>query len=199
MFGIILVLISILSCDLLAQDQRIDYFIRQAVFEDKQMIMQLYEKSASFLKDHVLESRFQVRQIVNSYINASIDEGFAFVVQTLPGVGMGQIVAFLMKNRPVSNAYRHVVDQGIFGIDPHFRNELLLTQLYRYVQNHIESYYPDILRMEGCCSVQAYDQIAMFESCGFRLEGVRSKSVRLFGGGLADELCFVWLNRNFAR
>jgi hypothetical protein len=194
LFCLIMLVVNHLSCH-----DKARYFIRQACLDDKRAMIDLYKKSESYYKDRFLSGRLAMNYMVGSYLMPSIDEGFAFVVELVSGFGEGKIIAFLIHRRPLSRSCRHILDQGLSAIDPDFKDEMLLTQLYKHLQVYIQSYFPDILRVEGLCHERAHECISMFERCDFVLEGVRQACICLSDGYLADELLFVWWNKNFYR
>jgi RimJ/RimL family protein N-acetyltransferase len=180
-----------------SSDNNPRYFIREAHWGDKNAMIDLYKKSQNYYKERLLDTRLATRQIVEFDLIPLIDEGFAFVVELLFDDGNCKIIGFLIKRRPCAKSYRHLLDHGFSAIDPDYRKEMLLTQLYQHLQAHIKEYYPDILRIEAICHDHAYENIAMFERCNFVLEGICERAVHLSDGSFADELRFVWWNDNF--
>lgn len=180
-----------------SSDNNPRYFIREAHWGDKKAMIDLYEKSQNYYKDRLLDGRLATRQIVEFDLIPLIDQGFAFVVELLSMGVNGRIVGFLIHRRPCAKFYRHVLSQGLTAMDPEFKNEMLLTQLYKHLQGHIKEHYPDILRVEASCHDHAYESIAMFERCDFVLEGVCERCICLSDGSFADEFRFVWWNDGF--
>ncbi len=173
------------------------YWIRDAIPDDKRKIVDLYKRSKGFYGGGLADVGHAVFRAIPDFLYVCIDEGFAFVVESLVEEDNGRILGFLLKERSLHATHRHIVCGGLMAIDPDFKKEMLGVQLYQYLLEQVEEHYPDILRVEGCCHEFAVDDIALFEVCGFVCEGRRERAVLLAGRSIADELCFVWWNRYF--
>ncbi len=187
-------IVIVSCCSFLSAEQFDYYFIRQAAWEDKKAIIDLYMRSQHYCKNRLQDNYSGVKQIVTACLMAAVDEGFGFVVQSCK---QDKIIAFLLLHRPLQKAYRHVLEQTLHAVDPLYHQDVLMIPLYRYVQNQIETYYPDILRIEGYCCPDANSMVAIFQACQFDLEFVRNNAVALPYAKLSSELCFVWKNKNF--
>ncbi len=173
------------------------YWIREARPDDRRKIVDLYKRSKGFYGGGLADVGHAVFRAIPNLLYTCIDEGFAFVVESLLHDDNGRILGFLLKERSLHATHRHIVCGGLMAIDPNFKKEMLGVQLYQYLLGQVEEHYPDILRVEGGCHEFSFDDIALFELCGFVCEGRRERAVLMAGRGIADELSFVWWNRNF--
>ncbi|MDP3787719.1 MAG: hypothetical protein Q8Q60_00195 [Candidatus Chromulinivorax sp.] len=173
------------------------YWIRDARIDDKKKMIDVYKKSRNFYDGSLVDTGIAMSQSILDCLHSSIDEGFAFVIESLSVGSNGQILGFLLKHRSLHAACRHVVCGGIMAIDPNFRDEMLEIQLYQHLLEQVELHHCDVLRIEGNCPDCAVDLIALFELCGFVCEGRRERAVLMIGKKVVDELVFVWWNKNF--
>lgn len=173
------------------------YWIRDARIDDRKKIIDVYKKSRNFYEGCLADTNLVISQMIPDVLYSSMEEGFAFVVESLAVESKGQILGFLLKKRSLHSAYRHVIHGGIMAIDPDFRSEMLGTQLYKHLLNHIECHHPDILRVEVSCFEYSTELLALFARCGFVYEGRRDRAILMIGKKVVDELVFVWWNKNF--
>lgn len=173
------------------------YIIRDATLDDKGRILALYRKCNKWYQDGSVDSSFISKQVVVSKLYASLDHGFALVVEDLSDENPGGVLAFLLKNRPMGKAYCHIIDCSLSSVDPEFRSEKLMEKLYMHLLDEIKAYHSDILRVEAICPVSFAQSIAMYEQLGFIKECIRLKCVRRLDGGFDDEQLLVWWNPNF--
>src|SRR4051812_18331474 len=89
------------------------YIIREAIWDDNPAMIALYQRSASYCKDVLIDGARGSQLIVLSNLRCAIDNGFAFVVQVIDGPDCGRIIAFLIKHRPFAKCYSHILDYGL--------------------------------------------------------------------------------------
>ncbi|MGZ6254895.1 MAG: N-acetyltransferase family protein [Candidatus Chromulinivorax sp.] len=194
-------LIILIGCEFLftQDEQRFRYMIREATIEDKSELISLYKNSKEFYSPGLNQSKASISYLVSSRLHAALDHGFAFVVQDVSDQNYGKVLAALLKIRPLGVQYRHIVnaDGGLMIIHPAFREYMFGTKLYRHLLRQIEEHHHDVLRVEAACPDFANENIALLERCGFIIEGKRSKCFRMSHCDFADEIVFVWWNKNF--
>lgn len=173
------------------------YWIREARPDDKGQIVELYKRSKGLYRGGLPDCGVAVVRSVSDLLFHSIDEGFAFVVESFDKGDKGRILGFLLKERSLHATHRHIIFGGLMVIDRDYLYQRLDFELYRHLLEQVSEYHSDILRIEAACHEFADDDITLFKECGFICCGRRELAVLLAGRRIADELLFVWWNKNF--
>lgn len=162
--------------------------IRKADPADRQAILNLYQKVASFpggiarVKDEITPG------YIDQFMNAARERGLELVAEHA-----GRIVAEIHAARPGISVFHHVLSDLTIVVDPDFQGKGTGRKLFTGFLNRIREEFPDILRVELIARESNRSALRFYTSLGFRQEGRFEGRIHSVSGGFEADIPMAWM------
>ena len=129
---------------------------------------------------------------VNEFCEKSIELGAAFVCQS-----QNQIIAEIHSYPFQLSVFSHVLSNLTMVVHPMYQQMGLGKSLMSHLLNHVTQNMPHIVRIELIARSSNKRAIAMYESLGFKKEGVFKNRILSNDGTLEDDIPMAWLRNDY--
>jgi ribosomal protein S18 acetylase RimI-like enzyme len=124
----------------------------------------------------------------------------ALRLATAGGVGIcaidrvnGRLVGSIIARKLPIKVFDHVLSELTIGVHPEYQRQGIGRRLFLDFQEHVQMSRPDILRVELIARETNLQQIAFYESIGFRREDVFERRIRNTQGEFESDIPMAWL------
>jgi len=95
--------------------------------------------------------------------------------------------------------FKHILTNLTIVVHPDYQGKGYGKMIFEYFLNFIEKNRPDILRVELESRSSNKKSIGLYESLGFKQEGIMLNKTRNINSDFEDSLLFAWFNKNFKK
>ncbi len=166
--------------------------IRKAVKSDSKEILKL-SKKASKTPNGIARVAKEINQKdINQIIENSLKKGLIFVMENPKNPK--ELIAEIHCYRFDPACFKHTLANLTLVVDPKFHGQGLGKKIFSYLLEEIKSSHQDIYRIELTCRQNNPRAIKLYQSLGFKIEGILEKRILDFDGNLSDDTMMAWIN-----
>jgi putative acetyltransferase len=134
---------------------------------------------------------------VEEFVTNALQNGFCFVVENPKN--SAEIIAEIHCSKHFPAAFKHTIGNLTIVVDQDFHGQGVGKKLFSYLLQEIEKNHSEILRVELMTRSSNKAGQRLYESLGFKFEGVMKNRILNSEGQLEDDLMMAWMNPNFVR
>lgn len=170
-----------------------NYEIRKVTKLDIAQLITLYKKSAIVPEGLARVAEEITPKYIEEVVTKSINGGLGIVIETAEKTLVGALLSF--KHDP--EVFKHTLGNMSMAVDPkYFGNGFGKKLFVAYIDEILRS-RSDIARVELNVRQTNKLGIKIYESVGFKVEGIQKNRVLDSKGNLADDTMMAFLNPNF--
>jgi len=168
--------------------------IKQCQNEDVNSLLDLYLKVSTNVKGIARSKSEITKHYIIGIINNSKKGGLNLV-----GFENGILIAEIHATKYGIDIFNHILTNLTIVIHPDYQSKGYGKEIFENFLTFIEKNRPDILRVELESRSSNKKSLGLYQSLGFKQEGVMRNKTRNINGDFEDSLLFSWFNRNFEK
>ena len=166
--------------------------IRKTLKEDLKYLEKLYLEVS---KNKLGIARYS-EEINPAYIR-NILEGIDQSGLGLVKIDNGEVIAAIHAFKYGIRIFDHILTDLTILVHPDYQSQGYGKEIFKEFLSEIENNRPDILRVELETRSNNEKSNRLYESLGFKKEGVMVNKARNYTGEFEDSLSYAWSNKNF--
>lgn len=168
---------------------------RKAKKTDLKKITELYKKSAETPNGIARTPQEISENYVADFLNNALATGLIFVVPHPENAG--ELIAEIHCYKFEPACFKHVLANLTIVVHPDFQGRGLGRKIFEHLLQEIQNHHPEIARVELFTRDNNPRGIRLYQSLGFKIEGVCEKRILDAAGNLGADTMMAWLNPNF--
>jgi RimJ/RimL family protein N-acetyltransferase len=159
---------------------------------DKEALHFLYLKLS--LKDRgIARTEHDItEEFIVGILNCNANGGLGFVAYK-----KNRLVAEIHGSTYGIHIFKHIICNITIIVDPDYQAKGYGKAIFNTFLEHIETQRPDILRVELETRASNLKSIGLYESLGFKKEGIMHRKTRNSDGNFEDSILYAWFNPAF--
>lgn len=170
-----------------------DYKIRKVTKLDITKLIELYKKSATIPEGLARTTKEITPKYIKEVVTKSINGGLGIVIETADKSLVGALLSF--KHDP--EVFKHTLGNMSMAVDPEYFGNGFGKKLFIAFTDEVCQNRSDIARVELNVRQTNKLGIKIYESVGFKVEGIQKNRVLDSKNNLADDTMMAWFNPNF--
>ena len=170
-----------------------NFTIRKITKSDTTELLTLYKKSAAVPEGLARTPDEISEKYIAEITEKSINGGLGIVIENADKTLIGALLSF--KHDP--KVFKHTLGNMTMAVDPAYFGNGFGKKLFIAFTSEVRQNRPDIARVELNVRQSNKLGIAIYESVGFKMEGVQKNRVLDSNGQLADDTMMAWFNPGF--
>lgn len=169
--------------------------IRQAAKTDIPAIFQLHKKVAEVPNGVARKPHEIFEEDVSAFVENALKNGFCFVVEN--SENPQELIAEIHCSKHGAEAFKHTLGNLTIVVHPDFHGQGIGRRIFTHLLQEIEKNHPEIARVELMTRASNKRGQRLYESLGFKLEGVMKNRILNAECQLEDDLVMGWMNQFF--
>lgn len=163
--------------------------IQKTGLEDKEALRFLYLKLSHQARGIARTEAEITEEFINGILNCNTNGGLGFVAYE-----KNRLVAEIHGSTYDLHIFKHIITNITIVVDPDFQGKGYGKAILKAFLNHIETQRPDILRVELETRASNLQSIGLYESLGFKKEGIMHRKTKNSDGSFEDSILYAWFN-----
>jgi len=173
------------------------YSPRIASLEDESKISILY-KTVAKLSGGIAREEFEITAAyIKNNLEKSLKTGICLVVPHPENPEL--LIAEIHCSKLEPQLFKHTLTDLTIAVHPDFQGKGVGKAIFTHLLEHIETYRPEILRVELVARESNQKALQFYQKIGFKMEGRFENRITSKDGGFEADIPMAWMNKNFKK